>query len=514
VTIAAADISLLIADCLLKATVLLLLAFSACFALRRSSAARRHLILLCAFGAVLLTPLALLTPTGPSYALPPLTLSRLRPAPGAATAAVALTMPESGAAIFLAENHPRPLPWAAMVAVLYAAGLVVSLTPLIAGLLSVRRLGARAGMTDETLADELVIACRRMGVRRRVTLKLSDRVAVPMTWGWRRPDILLPTEAAGWPSERRQAAVLHEAAHIARGDWAAQMLVRLLCSLYWFHPLIWLAAARLRVEAERASDDRVLTAGIAAPEYARHLLGIACTLRSRRGFGQPAALTMAHAHGIEGRLRAILDAGLDRRPLGRRTTWSLLLAATVLLLPFAALRPTIAQPPAVNPIQEQRYAEIEARLSALEREIGMLKSQPTPDRRQIGEMEMRLRAARETMAAKRMKESRLEGQNQNLNYGALIQALVQRVSELGTEKAYLLVTLRDTAIRAEAARKRLSTVKNAAAIRALQQELTELEIARETQTVRLERLELQLQHEQLELALRQKARNSRVRLEQ
>ena len=76
----------------------------------------------------------------------------------------------------------------------------------------------------------------------------------------------------------------HELAHIARGDALSQLVAGFVCALYWFHPLVWIAERRLRAECERACDDRVVSLGTPAPEYAAHLLEVA---RSARSFGRP-----------------------------------------------------------------------------------------------------------------------------------------------------------------------------------------------------------------------------------
>jgi beta-lactamase regulating signal transducer with metallopeptidase domain len=117
------------------------------------------------------------------------------------------------------------------------------------------------------------LECTRTG--RQVRVVETDAAGVPMTWGFIRPVLLLPRGAGQWPAGRLRLVLLHELAHIERHDWLAQVLAEAACALYWFHPLVWGAARRLRIESERACDDRVLAAGVAPAEYARQLLEIA-----------------------------------------------------------------------------------------------------------------------------------------------------------------------------------------------------------------------------------------------
>jgi TonB family C-terminal domain len=128
--------------------------------------------------------------------------------------------------------------------------------------------------------------------------------------------------------------VLHELAHIARHDCWTLAMAELALALYWFHPLAWWAASRMRQERERACDDRVLAAGVAASGYANDLLEIA---RGRLDTALPAP-AMARASNLETRLRAILDPTIRRRVLRTRVTGAVACAALLVLAPLAALR--------------------------------------------------------------------------------------------------------------------------------------------------------------------------------
>ena len=94
-----------------------------------------------------------------------------------------------------------------------------------------------------------------------------------MTFGFVRSYVVLPADALGWTDEQLRVVVLHELAHVKRHDVSWQMVARATCALYWFHPLVWWALRRMRVDREYACDDCVLATGQKASHYADALIG-------------------------------------------------------------------------------------------------------------------------------------------------------------------------------------------------------------------------------------------------
>ena len=217
----------------------------------------------------------------------------------------------------------------------------------LAGVWSTRRLAREATpVTSGAWLETLRGALEGLSIRRPVRLLQSDRAVMPMTWGWHRPVILLPAGASSWRSERRSVVLRHELAHVKRADVVTQLLARLACAVYWFNPLVWFAAYRLRVERERACDDAVLQLGTRASDYANHLLDIAREHRAP-GLSASAAVAMARRSQLEGRMLAILAPGI-RRATSRSTA---ILAAALLTgaaLAVSALTPA-AQPGGTAP---------------------------------------------------------------------------------------------------------------------------------------------------------------------
>ena len=131
--------------------------------------------------------------------------------------------------------------------------------------------------------------------------------------------------ASTWTGARRRAVLAHEVAHIRRRDPAILLAAHIATAVYWFHPLCWLAAARLRAESERACDDAALRTGLLPSGYARDLLDLA------RMFDTQLAIPMATTSHLESRVKSILDP-LINRSFPARATWFAAIALTAALV--------------------------------------------------------------------------------------------------------------------------------------------------------------------------------------
>ncbi len=113
------------------------------------------------------------------------------------------------------------------------------------------------------------------------------------------------------------------------------MLAQLACALYWFNPLVWLAARRLRLAREMACDDEVLSAGTRASDYAGYLVELAKAVKTG-GFASPITVGMACSQ-LESRVRAILHPDLKRHRLSRATIAAAVLIVASVVAPLSAL---------------------------------------------------------------------------------------------------------------------------------------------------------------------------------
>jgi beta-lactamase regulating signal transducer with metallopeptidase domain len=360
-------------DASAKSAVVLAAAALAAFAMRRASAALRHLVWALAIVSVLCLPfLSLLLPawpvlrvpgvlgppaSPPSELLPEETLDAGLPSHLSTTAPSADThQPPSEArppaepaasdpqpsrpspstpADPAAARPPRAIP--SILLLIWSLGAAVALLPLLVGMHAVRRLTRRARpFTDPAWLQLLRAGAAQFALRRPLALLRSSPDTVPMMSGLLRPALLLPAGADAWPASRRRLVLLHELAHVKRGDYLFQILAHLAAAIYWFNPLAWLALHSLRREGERACDDLVLNAGFKPSDYAGHLLEIT---RGARGaaFCSIAAVPMARPTKLEGRVHAILDARRNRRGVTRPSALLAVLAVAAIAIPLARL---------------------------------------------------------------------------------------------------------------------------------------------------------------------------------
>lgn len=317
----------LLLDLTIKGTLALLATVATAAALRGASAATRHAVWTMGLSSALVLPAL-------TRVLPGWNVAVLPAAPaGIPSAGTSIASPGMGIGELLAF--------------VWAAGAALVALSIVVGRLRIRWIARGSQALDRgeiaALATEL---CGRLGISRRVSVRLCPERVMPMVWGVVRPVILLPATATRWSPELRRDVLLHELAHVRRHDYLNQLVARLACAVHWFNPLAWLAARRLRAERERACDDQVLGTGASACDYAEHLITVARGLRpAGRG---TLGIAMAGRSAFGERVAALLDARCAR---GVLTTGLLLrsgVGAACLVVPLAALHPgtrTIAEAP-------------------------------------------------------------------------------------------------------------------------------------------------------------------------
>ncbi len=232
---------------------------------------------------------------------------------------------------------PAPIHAGTLLLVVWSVGAVVLLLRLARSVASVSRILASARPCDDPrLEAKVASVASRLGIRRSIRVLTGDRITIPFTTRVFRPVIALPRGVSAWDADKTEAVLLHELAHIARFDLWTSFVAHVACAAYWFNPMVWVAARRMRIEGERACDDAVLRCGTRASDYADQLLEVVRDTQNR--WAPAVAVAMARKSAFEGRLLAILSPEINRRRLTVRFATPVALGVVLVALPIAAMR--------------------------------------------------------------------------------------------------------------------------------------------------------------------------------
>jgi uncharacterized protein (TIGR03435 family) len=302
----------------IRMTAVLTIAWLITALLRRSAASARHLVWTCAIGVVVVTPILL--QNAPWHVSIPDALMRW--SPPLDTTFVderswpdkrSSTEPDATSSVIAADETTvaERQPSVRYIGTVWTAGVFVVLLYMLICALAAARLRRAATAAGASWINEGRALAKSVGVPR-VAFAESALVRVPLVCGVVKPLVIVPSAVSGWDAERRQVVLLHELAHVRRRDCLTQLIAQIACAMYWFHPLAWLAAHRLRVERERACDDFVLAAGVRGSAYARHLVAVAKNTFPHPSLLASSSVAMTHRSQLEGRLTSILDPSTPR----------------------------------------------------------------------------------------------------------------------------------------------------------------------------------------------------------
>jgi len=178
---------------------------------------------------------------------------------------------------------------------------------------------------------------RRLGIRRRVQLVIVREPIGPMTFGWIRPNVILPSALAEDRSlDELEPLLAHELVHVRRGDTLVGFLQIVAGCVWWFHPLVWWANRRIVTERERCCDEEVV-AGLAFQpgSYARCLVSVLELKRQLRWL--PALPGIRSFEVTKQRLEYLVQHSSSFRARMPRIYWLALLVGLFVVVPGAGL---------------------------------------------------------------------------------------------------------------------------------------------------------------------------------
>jgi beta-lactamase regulating signal transducer with metallopeptidase domain len=247
-----------------------------------------------------------------------------------------------------ATDEPSEPSWPALLLASWLAGALACWS--VAGLRLLRLCRALPHLAPacEPVQQRIAALQRQLGLRRTIRAFFLPGVMPPMLLAFgATPRLLLP--AGLWQrldDTQRDTLLLHELAHLRRGDHWVRWLELVVLGLYWWHPVAWWASRALHDAEEQCCDAWVVWAAPdAATAYATALVEAIAFLSAA-----PAALP-AGASGagpvrlIKRRLTMILH-----RRAPRSLSWPAWAGVLLLGIGLLPLMPTLVRSQPAEPV--------------------------------------------------------------------------------------------------------------------------------------------------------------------
>jgi beta-lactamase regulating signal transducer with metallopeptidase domain len=160
-----------------------------------------------------------------------------------------------------------------LIAVFYAAGVLLLCAKMLWNIIQVQYLRKQVMLPDSLLQQRFLQLKDQAGVRGNVLLRFSEKVNVPVMFGYLKPVILLPFSLISrLDTQQLETILLHELAHIKRNDYFWNLLQMVMETLMFFNPAAWFLSRIIRLEREHRCDDYVLKITKTPLPYAHALL--------------------------------------------------------------------------------------------------------------------------------------------------------------------------------------------------------------------------------------------------
>ncbi len=243
-----------------------------------------------------------------------------------------------GDPLAVATNVPlATLTWQAVLFALWVVGVLAFLALLFQRARFIRALIAAGNPAKEEFAG-LLEECRRLiGVRSNTRLSISEAIPSPAVCGFFRPTIVIPAALVDKLSpEGLRAILIHELAHIKRGDLWVNSIQTFLQIVYFYNPFVWFANSAIRRVCEEAVDETVLvTLGGRAKDYSNTLIDIGEMAFWRTDLGLRLVGVAESRKALQWRIRHMLTRPIPKSSKLGAFGIAVLLAIAAILLPMA-----------------------------------------------------------------------------------------------------------------------------------------------------------------------------------
>ncbi len=357
-----------LAEYLAKVALVLSIAFLILYPLRRQVAAVKHRVWMGLFVAVIALPVVMAFPRWgviPRLDLASVSSDVTAPAAGAELAVAPLASPTEVPLSVAAQAESGSISWRMVFVAAWMIGALVVVARMGLAWIFLSRIKRQMQPVSEQVQDAASRLLNALGIQRKVSISVSDHVAMPFVWGICSPRVVLPFGYEQWSSAELDMVLRHELSHVKRWDAASLLVSRLFFALNWVNPLAWIASRQAMRLREEACDQMVLAGGHRESDYAALLLSQAKT--SNCSLLRSATISMAELGTVERRIRDILGASQDPKRVdggSQRGVAGLALGAVIAVTLFVGLA-GISQAQKTESEKAAEIAAIEAKLDSI-----------------------------------------------------------------------------------------------------------------------------------------------------
>jgi beta-lactamase regulating signal transducer with metallopeptidase domain len=255
----------------------------------------------------------------------------VQPAPVETIPVAALSENPQTKLVLLASRSPAspPSSWTAWLALLWIVGTSAMLGRASVKLAEAERLRRSCQPLDNPQVTQLLAEARRaVGLAREVRVVVTDKLTSPAVVGVLVPTLVLPlTLVTTLTPEQIHFILLHELAHIRRGDYLANLFQFFIEAVLFFNPAVWWISHQVRREREASCDALAIELSGAPADYARTLVHVAESALTPSPVAAPAFGNEREPSSLADRVQRLLVPGY--RP-SLRLTWRAMIAAFVL----------------------------------------------------------------------------------------------------------------------------------------------------------------------------------------
>lgn len=150
----------------------------------------------------------------------------------------------------------------------------------------------------------------QIGIRKEVSLYISELIKSPVTIGFIKPIILLPIASINnLTTQQLEAVLLHELSHIKRFDYLVNLLLNIAHTFLYFNPFVKLFLRVAEEERENCCDQMVIQFGYDRVSYASALL----TLEKTSAQSHILAICATGKKNLLARIEKIV--GMEKKPV-------------------------------------------------------------------------------------------------------------------------------------------------------------------------------------------------------